>query len=199
MCAVSKSQDHTERPPHFCLGFILGGGHSTRMGQDKASVCFNGKPLLEITRSLLDTAPLNGHYVVGGKFATFPENTVGRGPAIAICDVLLQLQCSKQGFALFVPLDMPLLSLPTLLTLIDRARITEQAVYYENFVLPLIIPASSATHRAAKQLLDRGSSVSVHKLLDTLNAQSIPFDGDANVMANVNSPQDLASISKLIY
>ena len=91
-------------------GFVLAGGKSSRMGRDKATLPFRGTPMVEIALRKLqsfcakvsvvgerkDLAPLAE--VVSGEQAE-------RGPAAGIA---VGMRACQQPWALFIPVDVPL-------------------------------------------------------------------------------------------
>jgi molybdopterin-guanine dinucleotide biosynthesis protein A len=111
-------------------GFVLAGGESSRMGQDKAFLPFGSSTLLARALELARAATGNA-WVVGSakKFAAFgpvvEDLYPGRGPlagihaALAVSDALLNL---------ITAVDMPFLHLDFLNYLIARARESQAEV-----------------------------------------------------------------------
>ncbi|MDC8831465.1 molybdenum cofactor guanylyltransferase [Alteromonas gilva] len=198
MCAVSGIQDLIEQSPHHCLGVILAGGRSSRMGKDKATVRIGQRTMLDITRSLLDAAPLNNHIVVGGEFADWSEECYGHGPGRAICEVMMSTAIADSfapDYVLFLPVDMPLLTAQTLRKLIDLAKEKQRAVYFDAHYLPLVIPLNEVTINPLKSLTKSQPSPSVRRVLNTLGAYPANFTGATAELANINSPADLTALS----
>ena len=81
-------QPYTKTPLQRCLGFILAGGRSSRMGQDKATVTVAGRSMLQTARDVMNHTQVHRHIVVGGRFADVHENTTGLGPGRAICELV---------------------------------------------------------------------------------------------------------------
>lgn len=177
------------------LGFILAGGLSSRMGQDKSTVSINGRAMLDIARQLLDTAPLHHHYVVGGQYSTFPELNRQHGPGRAIADVLMQLASQFTGTALFLPVDMPCLESASLKTLLDLANTTKRACYFDNSFLPVAIPISDQFTPTLNGLIEQKPCISIRALLSVFDAQSIRFEGHSRELVNVNTRSIAASLS----
>ncbi len=194
MCAVSGLQD-TSTLQYRQLGFILAGGLSSRMGQDKSTVSINGQAMLDIARQLLDTAPLHHHYVVGGQFSTFPELTRQHGPGRAIADVLIQLARQYTGTALFLPVDMPCLESGTLTTLLNLANTTKRACYFDNSFLPVAMPISTRYIESLTTLIEQKPCISIRALLSVCGAQSIRFEGHRRELVNVNTRSIADSLS----
>jgi molybdenum cofactor guanylyltransferase len=107
-------------------GFILAGGHSSRMGTDKALTLFSGIPLVQVAINTLTEAGIStriaGSRSSLGAFAdeipdTFPES----GPMSGIHAGLSALQAE---WNLFLPVDLPLMPAALLACLIWRAMLT---------------------------------------------------------------------------
>ena len=186
MCAVSGIQD-TSSLQYRQLGFILAGGLSSRMGQDKATVSVNGQAMLDTARQLLDTAPLHQHYVLGGPFSTFAERTPQHGPGRAIADVLLQLMRQCTGTALFLPVDMPCLSTDSINILLETASSAKRTCYFADSFLPVAIPITPRYERALAELIKAKPCVSIRAVLAMCDAQSLPFTGNSKELVNVNT------------
>lgn len=186
-----------QQPPHHSLGFILAGGSSRRMGSDKAQLKVGQQTMLDIAAGVLRAAAVNQHFVVGGAAADLVEQQTGQGPASAICDVLARFSGPESGqrLALFMPVDMPCLSVFSINTLLECARRNQQSVYYSAHYLPLVIPINSQTQASAQRLIATDSSPSVRKLLASLNAQPVAFSGKVGELVNINRPEELAKLS----
>lgn len=111
-------------------GFVLAGGQSSRMGRDKALVSFAGLPLVERALSVLRQAGVPVAVVGARPFlaATAPfvaDDEPGLGPLGGICAALASMQAE---WAVFLPVDMPLLPAELVAYLLARARVTGRAV-----------------------------------------------------------------------
>lgn len=111
-------------------GFVLAGGRSSRMGEDKALVRLGGQPLavhaLGILRQAGLTASLAGGSSTLAAFAPVVEDSdPGLGPLGGICAALAS---TSVRWAVFLPVDLPLLPASLIAFLLDHARITGRAV-----------------------------------------------------------------------
>ncbi len=91
-------------------GFVLAGGGSTRMGEDKALLRLGGRPMVEIAvetlRSLCENVSIAGNRPdLSGLAAVVLETRKGWGPAAGI---EAGLRAAKSGWVMFVPVDVPL-------------------------------------------------------------------------------------------
>ncbi|HVJ07324.1 MAG TPA: molybdenum cofactor guanylyltransferase [Acidisarcina sp.] len=92
-------------------GFVLAGGRSIRMGQDKALLDFNGMPLVQLALRNLGTVT-ESRRIVGDRpdltcFApVVPDLQASCGPLGGICAAL---KATSTDWNLFQPVDVPLL------------------------------------------------------------------------------------------
>ena len=123
-------------------GFILAGGRSSRMGCDKALVDLAGNPLIQHALSILRFSGLEPR-IAGAMsdlsaFApTLPDDPsltgpsqsgppqTGLGPLAGICAALVS---STAQYAVFLPIDLPLLPASLITYLVHHALVTESAI-----------------------------------------------------------------------
>ena len=112
------------------VGFVLAGGNSSRMGTDKATVLFAGRPLVACAVSLLLEAGL-APSIAGARsaleeFAPVVEDTApGLGPLGGICSALAS---TTADWAVFIPVDLPLLPASLLAFIVQNARTADAHV-----------------------------------------------------------------------
>lgn len=112
------------------VGFVLAGGQSSRMGQDKALLPFCGQPLVANALAILRQAGLAA-FVAGARspldaFAPVVEDREpGLGPLSGICSALAS---TSARHAVFLPVDLPLLPASLLAYLLLHAQISGRAV-----------------------------------------------------------------------
>jgi molybdopterin-guanine dinucleotide biosynthesis protein A len=92
-------------------GFVLAGGKSSRMGEDKALLRFCGRPMVEIAveklRGFCAEVTIAGNREDLAGFAPVVQETrVGAGPAAG---VEAGLRVASQDWAMFIPVDVPLM------------------------------------------------------------------------------------------
>lgn len=115
-----------------CEGFVLAGGQSSRMGQDKARINFNGMPLIQQSVGILRSAGLTAR-IAGARSdlssyaPTLTDDPVcpGLGPLSGICPALM---ASVARYAVFLPVDLPLLPAALVGYLAHHAQATESAI-----------------------------------------------------------------------
>ena len=162
-------------------GVVLAGGKSSRMGQNKALLDYNGQPLLVHMIEILKQAGLEDIYVSGDLkgYRCIPDNAPHEGPAHAIVDVLKALD--NYDGVLFVPVDMPLLSAEMLKLLIREKK----GGYFMGSPLPVLI-TEACFEKPAK---------SVKALLESLRVYPIILPPELeDCMINTNTPQEWARV-----
>jgi len=116
------------------VGFVLAGGQSSRMGQDKALLLFAGQPLVAHALSILGQAGLSVS-IAGARpsarayLEAFAPVVVdpepGLGPLAGICAALAS---TSARYAVFLPVDVPLMPPALIAFLVHSSRITGRAV-----------------------------------------------------------------------
>ncbi len=111
-------------------GFVLAGGQSSRMGHDKALVKFAGKPMVAHALATLRAAGLSvqiaGARASLAKFApVIADEEPGRGPLQGICSALGQ---AAAEWAVFLPVDLPLLPPQLVEFLLAHAHLTQSVI-----------------------------------------------------------------------
>ena len=159
------------------VGVVLAGGRSSRMGQDKALLDYNGKPLLDHMIGLLEKSGLTDIYVSGDfeGYRCIPDSAPHEGPAYAMHDVLTALD-GYDG-ALFVPVDMPLLSAEILRLLIRQ----DKGGYFMNSPLPAFVTAPPPE--------ESPKSVKGFLALTKTYPMILPPELE-NCMSNTNTPEE---------
>jgi molybdenum cofactor guanylyltransferase len=197
-------------------GFVLAGGQSSRMGRDKALLPFAGQPLIARALAILRDAGLSAA-IAGARsnlaqFGPLVEDAnLGLGPLSGICAAL---DSTSARYAVFIPVDLPLLPVSLLRYLLHHARITGHAVtiptingYAQTFpavldraVLPPLQAELAAGHlgcidafrsaaAAAGQLV---SATAVEFLVQAGHVEHPARLPAAHWFSNVNTPADLA-------
>jgi molybdopterin-guanine dinucleotide biosynthesis protein A len=143
--------------------FVLAGGRSSRMGQDKALISLAGKPLIYHALQILRDCGLQP--CIAGAQSDFsalaptldaqilPDDpcTSSRGPLSGICTALAA--CTKD-LAVFLPVDLSLIPPNLIAYLLHHAEVTQSAVtlisvsaFVQTF--PVVIRSEALTHLQA--------------------------------------------------
>lgn len=211
--------------PGSVEAFILAGGQSSRMGgQDKALFHFNGKPLIETAIETLHSCGLNPR-IAGARSdlssfaAIIPDDAAhpGLGPLSGIC---AGLGAAKSRYAVFLPVDLPLMPASLIAYLLHHAEVTGSAItlaslsgFLETF--PVVIDCAAVSSlsislrsqdrkcltafRAAAGALQRPFTVVTLELLLQAGQVSHPHSLPAQAwFLSINSPQDLLRASSFL-
>jgi len=173
--------------PEF-TGLILAGGRASRMGRDKALLKIGGVTLLDHARDLLRDAGASRTVILGrpDEEDGLADSEPGAGPARAISSAIEAL--SHEGRARFVviPVDMPNLTSACLLGLMEAGI----SAYYHEQPLPLFVMAENLN-------ADARQARSVRDFARALQALTIPAPSDAQLFANINTPDEFERLSAL--
>ena len=134
-------------------GFVLAGGSSSRMGQDKSLLSFNGAPLIQHAVGILRAAGLEPRIAgARGDLSSFAPvvgdepDYPGLGPLSGICSAL---ETGSARYAVFLPVDLPLLPPALVAYLLHHAECTGSAIalasiggFVETF--PVVIDRAAA-------------------------------------------------------
>jgi molybdenum cofactor guanylyltransferase len=117
-------------------GFVLAGGRSSRMGQDKALLQAGGRSLIEVALDKLRCIGEDAPRIAGARTdlssyaPVVPDLHPGCGP---LSGIEAALTASSQPLNLFLPVDMPLLPARFLSWMLLRAEITGALVTVPRF------------------------------------------------------------------
>lgn len=174
---------------HEVAGVVLHGGHSSRMGRDKAYLRYYGVPLFEHMRSLLRRAGLENVFLSGPGGIT--DLLPGLGPLGGI-HACMNFLAGKFTHVLFVPIDMPLLT-PAQIHHLAAHNGSADVVQYAKEIFPLRIALSARTRYQLDRLIADTAEHrrSLKNLIAELGANRLPIiSHKIESFTNVNTPQD---------
>jgi molybdopterin-guanine dinucleotide biosynthesis protein A len=174
---------------------LLAGGRSSRMGTDKAALPWGDGTLLTHMRALLIAAGADEVIVSGDRPALggVPDATPDTGPMGALAQLAPRL-CD--GAWIVVPVDMPLLSVGLLhaLLMADAA-----CACVEGHPLPMALRLDTPVRAKVKEIGARaGRERSLHALQQELHAQALPAPSWQDALRNCNTPDDWATLQRLM-
>ena len=202
-------------------GFVLAGGQSMRMGTDKALASLCGRPLIDHALGILREAGLTPAIAGARSGFTSPAEVIhddGNGP---LSGILAALRTCRAEFAVFLPVDMPLIPASLIGALLHRARVSGAVVtvagaggFTETFpavvhrdTLPALESARasgsggclSAFRSAASQLKQELAILPVEWLAQTGQAGH-PLGIPSHLwFLNANTPAELARAEPLLH
>ena len=185
------------------FSLLLAGGKSSRMGEDKSRLVFEGQTLLECTYSLLESLDAN-HVLVSGKVDGYQciEDLVPQagppGGLYSAVEYINEQYGLKDSLLLVVPVDMPLLNAEILKHLIEQAK-GKEACQFEDEVFPCIFRLTSELKQHLAEIFaesaEKGDKRSMKALLQKFNAHKVSKEGFADkFFMNVNTPEDWEKI-----
>lgn len=178
-------------PPRV-VGIILAGGLSSRMGQNKALLPYCGGPLIEHMASLFRDLHLP-LYISGqlDSFDCIPDLVPHLGPIGGLVSAVAYLKPKEIAHALFVPVDMPLMTVDLLKNLLPHP--SYDAIAYINKPLPLGL-SLTPTVLQQLQILSLNplkKNRSVQQLIQSLHTYYLSYEAKQDpCFQNINTPQD---------
>ncbi|HZU33074.1 MAG TPA: molybdenum cofactor guanylyltransferase [Candidatus Angelobacter sp.] len=182
-------------------GFVLAGGKSSRMGQDKAALTLNGRALLEhalaVLHGLCRNVAILGKRELYGEFTPTIEDIFPEcGP---LGGIHAALSHSRAQFNLIIAVDTPFLS-PEFLKYLSERAMTSGAVVttpeINGYTQPLCSVYSREFLPVAENALKLGRYKIVplfppDKTLVLKEAELRKFAFTADMFDNLNTPEDL--------
>src|SRR5258708_18147937 len=182
-------------------GFVLAGGKSTRMGQDKAALSLDGRTLLEpalaAVRSVAQEVFILGLPEIYASYGTtIADIFPGCGP---LGGIHAALSHTKTLFNLIIAVDTPFLSAGLLAYLAERALASGAVVTtpeINGYTQPLCTIYSRDFLPLAGQALQAGNYKIVplfpqDKTLVIAETELARFAFTAEMFENLNTPEDL--------
>jgi len=198
-------------------GYVLAGGKSSRMGVDKATLLFGGRPMVEIALEKLrgfcaEVSIVGNREDLRGFAPVVGEERIECGPGAG---VEAGLMACTQPWALFVPVDVPLVPVEFLRLWVEEALRVGMSVSYLGVLgkQPAFCLLQRERLASFSRLLDGGErrlEVLLHgaaaedgcgsRMYDERDLYGWPEYGGPDEatlerwFANVNTPEDLKEV-----
>ena len=199
-----------------CLGVVLAGGLSSRMGQDKAQLSRNNRSMLTFSKQMLSDSGIN-NIIISGDNYDVPDKIKKNGPVGGILSVLARFPHVKS--LLILPVDLPFITASALAELRLKGELSQKATFFSGHNIPLYLPNNAYVALFLAQFFnsqnqqsddqinnkqlnnDKFKSArfkasrfkikgpSIKALLNQIPHQAIPCD-DGNVLFNINTPDE---------
>jgi molybdopterin-guanine dinucleotide biosynthesis protein A len=173
-----------------CLGVVLAGGKSSRMGQDKASLQREKQDMLSYSMSLLKAAGSSQVLVSGGEQG-IDDLVANLGPLGGIQSIIKQF---KPQALLILPVDLPLMTLVELARLKQVGELSHQACYFTDNYLPLYLPVNAFVEQFFQQLLTKPHSQASSRPYSPLKSKK-SFSGEQVSADKATSKRNLTGPS----
>lgn len=180
---------------------LLAGGKSSRMGQDKAMLSFQGMTLLEwqvrkLQSLCMEDIMLSGSRQEMTSVRMVPDEFPGRGP---LSGLHACMKAAAHPDCLVLSVDVPLAPLAALAELVRVHRETGGTVTllgHGDKWEPLIGVYQSGLFRRAESIL-RGEHTAVRRLLDETGFQLVDWPHDEGLFLNCNTPEDYERLCQM--
>jgi molybdopterin-guanine dinucleotide biosynthesis protein A len=180
----------TATEPLPCIGVVLAGGRSSRMGRDKAMLPWQGHPLIEHLIAVLHAAGVREVKVSGDRpaYHGVTDSVPQAGPIGGIAGIAGSCEDSE---LLIVPVDMPRLQ-PALLQRLLTTASTAGCVRYADHMLPMRLRLDTHCRNALHALLAASDprARSVRALQERVGVHEIALSADeATQLVDCNTEQ----------
>lgn len=186
-----------------CLGVVLAGGLSSRMGQDKAQLLRDNNSMLEFSKQMLSDSGIH-NIVVSGDNYDVPDKIKQSGPIGGILSILSNFPQAKS--LLILPVDLPFMTAKALIDLRIKGELSQKATYFEGHNIPLYLPNNAYVELFLAQAFARQANSlkansrlessrfsvkgpSIKALLKQVPHQTIQ-SSDKNTLFNSNTPAE---------
>ncbi len=183
-----------------CIGLVLAGGRSSRMGQNKAYLQRQDQSMLEYASAQLSACGVDEVVVSGSNSGGIADIVDDGGPLAGIHAALSQLDTQA---LLVLPVDMPLMTKQQLSLLKQAGETNATAQYFNQVSLPAYIPVNDQLTNflenafSSQHFIDSGRGPSLRQLFKVINAQSIDLDC-TQALINTNTPEQWQQSQQLI-
>ena len=187
-----------------CLGIVLTGGKSSRMGKDKAQLMRIEQSMLDYSYTTLEKSGVE-YTVISGQNHGVKDIVANAGPLGGIYSVIKKYQ-PKAIVAL--PVDLPFVSSEILRKLRTIGELTNKACYYHRNYLPLYLPVTAHVEQyftanikynienKVKQS-NKNSRLSIRALLSETPNKVLPLDQE-QVLFNANTSKEWELATKIL-
>lgn len=180
-------------------GFVLAGGKSRRMGQDKGLIELRGQKMVEYATQALEGICSRISIISNQAdyerlpYNIYPDLVQDKGPLAGICTALTQ---SRTNINIILSCDSPNVSTELLSYLIDQLEDYEAVVpYFEGRIYPLTAVYTKSCLDTFKESLDE-DELKVKAIIKKLNTKRIDIHEGMSfyheqLMSNINTLEEL--------
>jgi molybdopterin-guanine dinucleotide biosynthesis protein A len=190
-------------------GVVLAGGKSSRMGEDKKNLRWEGETLLDRSKRILSEVVGAERVLVSGGppgSDSCPDLIAELGPLGGLYSILERLKEEGETWILVIPVDMPLIKTDLLSflviewerLLIDQAKAETCGLQFEGFELPTVLRVDSGLRHIVSSLCEPGVAEgqrSFKNLKFCIDMKSVAIPADRQTMfVNINNKDDWMSL-----
>jgi molybdopterin-guanine dinucleotide biosynthesis protein A len=174
-----------------CLGVVLAGGLSTRMGKDKALLTRNNINMLDYAKQLLINAGTS-NIITSGNNHQVADIVDQAGPVGGIYSVIKRY---RPHAILIMPVDLPLMTSEALAKLKQIGELNQSACFYEGHNIPLYLPVNAFVEIFLDKTFKNGSfkqsgkGPSLGQLLAQVPHKTLKIK-NKTLLFNTNTPQE---------
>jgi molybdopterin-guanine dinucleotide biosynthesis protein A len=174
-----------------CLGIVLAGGLSSRMGENKAFLNINEQTMLSHSKNLLTQTGIS-HVQVSGANSGGEADIIEQGGPLAGIYTLIQRYQPKAILAM--PVDMPFMQSSLLKELKLKGELSGKGTFFSNSSLPVYLPVNALLFDYLQQaftsskFLETGKGPSFKQVFSLTNALEISIK-DKQTLTNTNTPE----------
>lgn len=181
-------------------GLILAGGKSSRMGQDKGSMDFMGRPMIQYAIDVLNKAGISDIQIVTNKsdlysklnYPIISDIFKNNGP---LGGLHAGLTYAKQGHIFVLPCDTPLIDVKVIQTIMKLHEDPLTVASYHDRIHPLIGIYNRSILPQIMIQLNRGD-LKLQHLINQVNGTVLNLDSyltleKANSFRNFNSASEV--------
>lgn len=185
--------------PIDCLGIILAGGQSSRMGENKAQLTLNDSTMLEHCQQLLKHCHLQNIVVSGENNGGVADLVNEGGPLAGIYSIIKKYNPKS---ILVLPIDMPFIHHKHLLELKLKGSLSARSAHYNDSSLPAFIPVNAFLTDFLQQQFTSDNFVATNRgpsfkqVFKMTNALTLTID-DKQALFNTNTPEQWQQAIKL--
>lgn len=189
-------------------GIVLAGGRSSRMGEDKALLRWQGKSWLEHSIARLRACGCTPVFVSGAasnidETISVMDEVKAMGPLGGLAAVFHTAAFNDCTHSLIIPVDMPVLTVPLLRLLSDTPGEFD-AAHFSAHYFPLSLrheqeQKRSSLRQAIQSLFAEGRSCrSMAGLLQILDTRQLPATAlQQQELLNINNPEELLALERI--
>ncbi|NMP15049.1 molybdenum cofactor guanylyltransferase [Thalassotalea sp. Y01] len=183
-----------------CLGVVLAGGQSQRMGQNKALLNLEDSTLKQRSVNLLQQCGVDKVVVSGANSGGAPDLISNAGPLGGIYSII---NTYRPATILVLPVDMPMMDAKHLQQLRIKGALANKISYFNESALPAYIPVSAPfidflnDSFVRSQFKANSKAPSLRQAFSKVSSQSIALQ-DSKLLFNTNTPQEFEQAKKML-